>query len=133
MYYTLMDRCYYPPVSYKHSCTNYSHHTSVQYYNSIGILGHSKSISCFSSPLDFRPHVTSTIQKYTASIFGRVELVNLMTISFHTCNFDDHFSPKCHPPASILGLRGDEKQVIDLEWPYLQTVSIIIAIYQCRP
>ena len=23
----------------------------------------------------------------------------------------------CRPPASILGLRGDEKQVIDLEWP----------------
>ena len=26
----------------------------------------------------------------------------------------------CRPPASILGLRGDEKQVIDLEWPNLK-------------
>ena len=40
-----------------------------------------------------------------------------MTISFQTCDLTTITRHKCHPPASILGLRGDEKQVIDLEWP----------------
>ena len=33
---------------------------------------------------------------------------------------------KCRPPTSILGLRGDEKQVIDLEWPYVRELLIIL-------
>ena len=33
---------------------------------------------------------------------------------------------KCRPPASILGLRGNEKQVIDLEWPYSNVLVLIV-------
>ena len=55
-------------------------------------------------PLDFRPHVIPFVPArniYTASIFGRDELVILTTITRQTCR----------PHASILGLRND------LEWP----------------
>ena len=71
----------------------------------IMLLGHSKSISCFSSSFNSRLHVfplvpatcsTSTVQKYTVSVLGIVELVILTTI----------YRQKCCPPASILGLRG---------------------------
>ena len=55
----------------------------------------------------------STVEKYTASIFRQTELVILTTISLK----------KCCPPASIFGIRGDEKQLIDLEYCDSYTVS----------
>ena len=62
---------------------------------------------------------SSTIQKYTASIFGHIELVILVTISCQTCDFDDHYSPKMPPARINFSSEGgpDEKQVFDLEWP----------------
>ena len=46
------------------------------------------------------------LQKCTASIFGRVELVILTTISYQTCDFDDHYSPNMPPSLGLAGGRG---------------------------
>ena len=58
---------------------------SVWFTRNKRLLGHSKSISCFSSPLDFRPHVFPSAPAQYKSIPPRF-------LDCWTYGFDDHFS-----------------------------------------